>query len=389
MRIVLKVCGLGAILSLLLLCACATNNSVRPSLPADVAMNKTAGCGEQLFLKLHLKNGKDLRFVVDTGSPWTILDKSLEPELGKKRIGKRWLRYAWFQHAFGSKYKSPELYLGNTPLILGDSIATDDLKRRLKAENFDGILGMDCLRHYCIQLDFAARKIRFLDPDNLQVGSLGKPFPLDYIWWDLSARMNFSGKDAWFRPDTGDYSDGTLESAVLERLQKTQPSAKVVEDKTVSGETMRQFYIPGLTLGGNTYTNLWFNKTSHGPNNNILGLRFIARHLVTLNFPKRTMYLKQTSVGPLVDEELLAATTFAKNVVESGQLPGISKGDKGKLTVYLTSTPVLIIFSFQKVGDTTTRYYLISRMPDGSAWKLQKTWEADQNGNAIKEYSNP
>ena len=35
---------------------------------------------------------------------------------------------------------------------------------------------------------------------------------------------------------------------------------------------------------------------------NTVGLRFLARHLVTLNFPKRMMYLKRTSVGPLIDE---------------------------------------------------------------------------------------
>jgi hypothetical protein len=29
-----------------------------------------------------------------------------------------------------------------------------------------------------------------------------------------------------------------------------------------------------------------------------MGLRFLARHLVTFNFPKRTMYLKQTRTGP-------------------------------------------------------------------------------------------
>jgi len=35
---------------------------------------------------------------------------------------------------------------------------------------------------------------------------------------------------------------------------------------------------------------------------NLIGLQFLARHLVTLNFPKRMMYLKRTSVGPLTDD---------------------------------------------------------------------------------------
>ena len=32
---------------------------------------------------------------------------------------------------------------------------------------------------------------------------------------------------------------------------------------------------------------------------NVLGLRFLARHLVTLDFPNQKLYLKQTRVAPL------------------------------------------------------------------------------------------
>jgi hypothetical protein len=32
---------------------------------------------------------------------------------------------------------------------------------------------------------------------------------------------------------------------------------------------------------------------------NVMGLRFLARHLVTLDFPNQKMYLKQISVAPL------------------------------------------------------------------------------------------
>ena len=35
-----------------------------------------------------------------------------------------------------------------------------------------------------------------------------------------------------------------------------------------------------------------------------IGLRFLARHLVTLDFPKHTMYLQRQSIGPLPDPRL-------------------------------------------------------------------------------------
>jgi hypothetical protein len=47
---------------------------------------------------------------------------------------------------------------------------------------------------------------------------------------------------------------------------------------------------------GETYTNIRIAPVADA---NVLGLRFLARHLVTLDFPKQTMYLKQTRAGPL------------------------------------------------------------------------------------------
>src|SRR5208282_4204666 len=41
-----------------------------------------------------------------------------------------------------------------------------------------GILGMDVLHHYCIQLDFAAGKIRFLNDERANKENWGKPYPL-------------------------------------------------------------------------------------------------------------------------------------------------------------------------------------------------------------------
>jgi hypothetical protein len=45
-----------------------------------------------------------------------------------------------------------------------------------------------------------------------------------------------------------------------------------------------------------TYTNLIVGVEEQA---NLLGLRFLARHLVTLDFPNKRLYLKQTRAGPL------------------------------------------------------------------------------------------
>lgn len=388
-KLISKIYALGTILSLLLLCSCATENSIRPKLPADALMNSSAGRNDNLCVKLHLENGKELLCVLDTGCPWTILDKSLEPGLGK-RTGIRWLHYGWLPNTFAKTYKSPKLYLGDTQLKLGSSIATDDMQRMsfgAGRPKIDGILGMDCLRNYCIQLDFTAKKIRFLDPDNIQVEDWGKPFPLKYIWWDLSTRMEICGKNVWFGVDTGDYHDGTLKTALLTRMRKDGVPCKVAEYKMESGPIERQFYFRELSLGGETYTNLVIHKQSDGLNADILGLQFLARHLVTLNFPKRTMYLKQTSVGPLVDEELYSVTEFLKEQWKRGQLPGASKGDKGNL--YRGLNPGVEIFIFHKFGGPSYLNYQLSKTAEGGSWKLGKAWRSDGNGKTIEDFPVP
>src|SRR5579863_5036953 len=83
-KTVLKPRGLGLFMSLLLLCSCATEKSVHQRLPADVAMNEEAGRGGHLTVKLRLENGAELPFDVDTGAPVTVLNTSLEPQLGKR-----------------------------------------------------------------------------------------------------------------------------------------------------------------------------------------------------------------------------------------------------------------------------------------------------------------
>jgi len=90
---------------------------IRPPLPADVTINKDAGRGNRLIVTLRLESGQELPLIVDTGSQATILDNSLEPQLGAR------LGTATVAH-FGTKqkagvYPAPKLFLDGTPLMPG------------------------------------------------------------------------------------------------------------------------------------------------------------------------------------------------------------------------------------------------------------------------------
>lgn len=392
--------GLGLFM-ILLLCSCATENSVHPRLPATVTMNKEAGRRGLLMVVVRLANDEKLPLVVDTGSPVTAFDKSLEPKLGK-RLGKGTLLNFGVKQDVGV-YAPPKLYLGNVPLqTVGTNVITFD-RQKLADQgwpSFMGFLGMDVLRNYCIQLDFAAGKMRFLDDEHADKKNWGEPFPLTDIGDGyIYINDNLAGVKGWGSMiDSGCNYSGWLQPALFRQWTNQDSSAD------------EKFYSPDGTLGGEIYHDLDLRELdakslasgdSHIKFNGV-GLRVLAENLVTFDFPKRTMYLKRTSPSPLVDKKTTAtAMTMAKSALKfliqlhrKDQLPGWSKNVHGRTTEfhstyndspYLDSATLYIL----KNGDSSVYHYTVIRTSKRGPWKLQKAWRTDQNGHTIEEYPLP
>jgi hypothetical protein len=361
---------------LLLLCSCATEDSIRPQLPAHVTMNKEAGRGGHLIVTLRLENGEEVPFQVDTGAPITVFDKSLEPKLGK-RLGTTTILMPGSDSQKSGIYRSPKLYLGDIPLATAGNALVYDLKRPM------GILGMDCLRHYCLQLDFEAGQMRFLDHNQMDAAKLGKAFPLTFSGVGPQGKfvLPFIHQDSLIGAttnlliDTGCNIDGLVEEGAIKGLA---------------------VILPECIWEGETCTNLIVAAVNHV---NALGLSFLARHLVTFDFPKQTMYLKQTSGGPLAgdimmeisDSEKRASAEYLEGLKKKGQLPGLSKDDQGAVYFesYFNSGSKSANFDFQKNDDLFIYHYTVGRASEDSPWKLQKAWQTDTNGHSVKEYSVP
>jgi hypothetical protein len=160
-------------------------------------------------------------------------------------------------------YHAPKLYLGGTRLLTGNRIHTDDLNRQVPSDRpLMGILGMDCLRHYCIQLDLAANRMRFLDPDHPGNENSGKKFPLTLSFFDGRPwiHANFFGQSyAYFMIDTGCPVDVGLKPKLFEqesqKLKEQTPGQlnfskqiKTSADEASAGLLTHQIFFPGVFL---------------------------------------------------------------------------------------------------------------------------------------------
>lgn len=355
-----------ALVWLVVLCSCATRpqtSAIIPAteLPSEVTMNKDAGRWGLLFVKLRSEGGEELAFVMDTGSSCTVFDKSLEPP--GKRLETITLA-SWGTRQEAGVYAAPKLYLGGVPLMISN-IVTCDMRKMHFPGAAKGILGLDCLKHYCLQLDFESEKIRFLDPEHVNTAELGEAFPL-ILNGDLPFihHMGFNGERSTHSLiDTGYDVDGRVEDP-------KGPGSGIVHLKECAWD-------------GKIYTNLIVRQ---GRNQSVVGLRFLARHLVTFDFPKQTMYLKQRSSGPRADGTAEEARTFLRGLRDKGQLPGWSKKDKGSIWGNPDLPRTLDI---QKKGDSSVYHYSVSRNSSDDGWKLERVWRTDGNDQTVEEYRVP
>jgi len=119
------------------------------TLPAEVPINPEAGRGGLLIVPVRLESGEEVPFIVDSGSG-SCLDKSLESKLDKP-VGTDTVQ-SWGVETKVNVYVTPKLYLGGAALETSPHIVTYDLARLTGSldRGVKGILGIDCLHHYCI-----------------------------------------------------------------------------------------------------------------------------------------------------------------------------------------------------------------------------------------------
>jgi len=279
----------GLALSLLLLCSCATPKSGHPALPAAVPMNPAAGRGGDLLVTLHLATGEELPMILDTGTGGTLLDKSWGPKLGQV-LGTA-DEQGWGVHSKDDIYAMPKLYLGNTPLQTGGYVVTHDFQGMTDGAGHPaaGILGLDTLQNYCLQFDFTTRQIRFLDPAQADKQKWGRAFPLvplnskdsrPAIAWNL---LGVSGPHSLI--DSGCDFDGWLMPVYFRQWTNQSLHLPDGEAHAYRG-----------ALAGQIYPDVHPHQIDVESDG--------IGHLVTVDFPDKTLYLARQTLRPLPDLDM-------------------------------------------------------------------------------------
>lgn len=378
--------ALGASLGLLLLCSCASephsSGAVTGGLPADTLINEAAGRGGHLMIPLRLADGRELFFMVDTGAPVTLCDQSLASHFGKKKRTEAF-SFVGGRQEVADVYSAPKLYCGNTRLMTGREVATVDFKKLpfLKNPAIVGILGMDCLRHYCLQLDFQAGKIRFLPPRLGKISDLGLALPLTYnpAWCPQIREANFIGPATNVMIDSGCNVDGMVDQSMINGIA---------------------VFFPERNWDGETYTNLIVAAVGHA---NALGLRFLARHMVTFDFPNRVLYLKKMNAGPLLGDHSLHGSHFGDlqspldlllELKAKNQLPDCSKDQPSQICFETCSNSLAgvahaVTFSIPGSRGSILNHYETAMDATGSQWKLRRAWQTDGVGKTTEKFPVP
>ena len=265
---------------------------------------KIAKGGDPILLPVRFKD-KEYLFLLDTGASKTSLDTSFKGELGKaKRKGRMLTSGGPVEVEF---FSAPEVFLG--PFNLKDcrEVICVDLTMHslVGGKTISGFIGMDFLRNYVIQIDCDKGKLLFLEPISRQEDDqdLGEELAIYYdsLGWPRIVANIGDGIKVGFMIDTGLNYSGMMDSRIFENIVsdgRIRTSESLLE--TVAGTIrQREARISKLLVGPFEYQNLIFAEVNRWC---CLGLPFLSRHIVTLDFPNGKVYFKKGKEFKKVDE---------------------------------------------------------------------------------------
>ncbi len=240
----------------------------------------------------------EYRFIFDTGCSITSFNEKHKNLLG----------------AYVKSYTSTGALLQTTPVdafaipdeammqlgpirIKGQVGAMDYTVLGAWLNEYDGLLGIDVIGQFIIQLDFEKQQLRFLDPNTPSIPDWGTPFDIQFFGGTphLDVRLSPSISET-FMIDTAApliyLAQEKFESLVREYDSNSSYTQRPItlETKDLAGALVKD-----LHLGPLAYDRLQIVEYPRS----FLGMDFLRKHtMVTLDCARRKLYLKKPTPEP-------------------------------------------------------------------------------------------
>ncbi len=276
------------------------SNSI-PAAPDGVIAEFAIGDQDgPIFVPVVFK-GIERNFVLDTGATHTFFDIAFRDDLGDPvQSGEIATAGDPIQ---GTLYHAPEARVGPLNLKQAETVICYDHRMisMVVGKRIDGILGMNFLKRYIVRIDFDNGKLILLDPKTLPSPLWGEVVEIHrHKMGVFLTQARILDADTAMLIDTGYNGTGTLLKKLFDYVRKAQGGRTATSlGETASGTVSSQMIrLQRLTVGSRRYSNVLVDEG----NSNMLGLEFLARHVVTLDFPRERMYLKKGKHFDRVDE---------------------------------------------------------------------------------------
>ena len=285
---------------LLISALCLYPNLVEAQTDAKV---KLVGSKSAIFLPVLIDN-IPYTFLFDTGATYTILDTSFKSFLGQP------LQKGEVETATGRSiveyYKPLDVIVGGVNLREKSPFVVTDLEffTKVIGSDFHGLIGMASIHKYIWDINFDNETIKVHSGRDTSLGDNGFDI-IDMLATSKgvpSVPVKLGTKESRFIVDTGDTSSGRLTTEMIDFLIDNNLVESVAWDSSVSlsGITkIRRVRVREVKVGSSTYRDLLMREGRQ----NALGLEFLNRHHVIMDFLNSKLYLKKGLGAFRVDRE--------------------------------------------------------------------------------------
>lgn len=253
--------------------------------------------GDEIVLPMRVSGiSRPLLMLVDIGSSATMLDMKLHSDIGAK-VGRRTERI--LDSEIAVELHRFERAAINDFVLADEGIAeVGDLTliRDSSGYDVDGILGVDLLQRHVVQFDFDAGRLRFLSAVPADSGTKLRVRYTTNGQPAVAASVD-NNTSAWFIVDTGCQGPNRYEESLFWELAGCGAIREIQRHDD-------QFLVPRAIENRIPCATGFANRTAVGPfmhrdliivthrSVNLLGLDYLSRYVVTLDFPNGALYLK-------------------------------------------------------------------------------------------------